>query len=111
MLKTRMEAAEMVATDLQATEEAIDAALACAAKLMAAIPAARAHANLSAMVGQTAIECAAEACATLVKARQQIIAAHNELGETQKSIGLGERAFGSLGGKPSRAALRVVDAA
>jgi hypothetical protein len=106
MLKQRRLAAEQVAESLFAAEAAIDAALACTAKLAGQMPAARQDANLSAIVGQAAIERAIEAMAALSQARGRIVATHHELSLTQNQIGLGAikvLAEGGSGEKPSNA--------
>jgi len=100
MLKERREAALQVAESLFAAERAIDVALASAAQLTAIMPTARTQANLSAVVGQGAIESAAEAFAALVRARQQIVATHQQLDETKVQIGLRTVAIGGGMEKP-----------
>lgn len=100
MLKERREAAEQIAERLFAAEAAIDAALTSAAELNAIIPVARSQANLSAVVGQDAIESAAETFAALVRARQQIVATHYRLDEAKTQIGLRTVAIGGGMEKP-----------
>jgi hypothetical protein len=100
MLKARRDAAMKVAESLFAAEDAIDSALARAAELSTAIVTARKDANLSAIVGQEALEVAAAAFASIARARGDIVEAHKRLGETQIQIGLGAIAFGD-NGKPS----------
>lgn len=113
MFKERREAAQQVAEHLFAAENAIDVALACAAQLTATMPAARTRANLSAIVGQNAIESAAETFAALVRARQQIVATHQRLDETKVQIGLRTVAIGGGMAKPLVAGnpLSIVDQA
>ena len=94
MLRQRREAAQQVADRLFAAEKAIDAALTCAAELNATMPVARTDANLAATVGQDALERAAEAFASLVQARRQIVEAHQRLDETKTRIGLRTIAIG-----------------
>lgn len=122
MLKERRKAAEQVAESLFAAEAAIDAALACTAKLAGQMPAVRQDANLSALIGQGAIERAIEAMAALSQARGHICATHKELSVAQGHIGLGAvhiTAGGGSGDKPPADAemlpmarqLRTVEAA
>ncbi len=100
MLKERREAAQKVADRLFAVEAAIDLALTRAAELNAAIPTARAEAKLSAVVGQDAIDRAAESFALLVQARRQMVEAHHCLQETRVQIGLREVSVGDALEKP-----------
>jgi hypothetical protein len=113
MLKQRRQAAEQVAERLFAAEQAIDAAITCAAELTAIMPTARAGANLSAIVGQDAMESAAETFAALVRTRHQIVTTHQQLDETKTQIGLRAVAFGGGMEKPEAQAshLSVVDRA
>lgn len=101
MLKQRRDAAQQVAERLFAAEKAIDTALRCAAELNATIPVARTDANLSATVGQDAIESAAEAFASLVQARRRMVEAHHRLDETKTRIGLRTVAIGGGMEKPA----------
>jgi hypothetical protein len=101
MLKQRRQAAEQVAERLFAAEQAIDAAITCAAELTAIMPSARAGANLSAIVGQDAMESAAETFAALIRARHQIVTTHQQLDETKTQIGLREMAVGGGMEKPA----------
>ncbi|MEA3065498.1 MAG: hypothetical protein QOJ27_1950 [Sphingomonadales bacterium] len=101
MLKARRDAATKVAQSLFAAEDAIDAALARAAELNAAIVTARTDANLSAMVGQDAFEMAASAFASLARARCDIIESHRRLSETKVQIGLRIMSVGELGKPPA----------
>ena len=101
MLKERREAAIRVADCLFAAEDAIDAALARAAELNAALVTARTEAGLSALVGQDAFEAAASAFAALARARRDIVETHKRLSETRIQVGLRSLAFGDMG-KPPR---------
>jgi len=101
MLKVRRQAAEQVAANLMAAETAIDAALTLTAKLAGEMPAVRADAGLSALIGQGALERAIEAMTALGLARNHIVATHRELSIAQTQIGLGAVnvvADGSSGG-------------
>ena len=60
------------------------------------MPMARTRINLSAVVGHEAIEAAAGSFAALIRARAQMIAAHNELAQTKIQVGLREYAMGGL---------------
>jgi hypothetical protein len=100
MLKARRDAALKVAESLFAAEDAIDAALARAAELNAAIVTARTDANLSAMVGHDAFEMAASAFAALARARCDIIESHKRLDEAKTQIGLRVMSVGELGKPP-----------
>ena len=111
MMQKRREALNMVTAELFPAETAIDAALALSAQLLGAQVNARRHANLSAVVGQKAIEESLAALAALGEARRRIVAAHAELGQVKIDIGLRTVAGGDSGDKPSSAAvsdLRVV---
>ena len=104
MLKVRRQAAEQVAASLIAAETAIDSALTLTAKLAGQMPAIRADAGLSALIGQGALERAIEAMSALGQARNHIVATHKELSIAQNQIGLGAInvvADGSGGTKPT----------
>ncbi|HYI41014.1 MAG TPA: hypothetical protein VE053_11925 [Allosphingosinicella sp.] len=103
MLKARRDAAMKVAKSLFAAEDAIDAALARAAELNAAIVTARSEANLSPMVAHDAFEMAASAFAALARARCDIIESHRRLDEAKTQIGLRVMSVGELGKPPAPA--------
>jgi hypothetical protein len=110
MLKQRRHAAEQVAASLMAAEAAIDAALTSTAKLAGQMPAIRADAGLSALIGQGALERAIEAMSALGQARNHIVATHKELSIAQNQMGLGAVkvvADGSGGTKPDAEVLPV----
>lgn len=109
MLNQRRQAAQNVADRLFAVEAAIDAAVTAAAELNAVLPTARTDANLSAIVGQDALDRTAEAFISLVQARRQIIEAHHRLEETRIQIGLRTVAIGGGAQKPPLRALAAVD--
>ena len=94
MPRTRQAAAQKVADRLFALENAIDLALTRAAELNAAMPQARTDARLPAMIGQSALDRAAEAFTSLVEARRRIVATHASLDEARLQIGLKEVATG-----------------
>lgn len=100
MLKTRRQAAIKVADRLFAVENAIDVAVRCAAELTAVMPEARTDANLSAVVGQEALDQAAQAFALLVQARRAMVETHHRLQETRVQIGLREVSVGDMSDKP-----------
>jgi hypothetical protein len=100
MLKQRRKAVEQVTEVLHAAEAAIDAALNKTAVLAAAIPVARADANLSALYCQEALERVSESIAAIAKARRGIVEAHKELAVVKVQIGLGAVALGDNGDKP-----------
>lgn len=88
MSDRRYEVAREVADQLFAAETAIDAALAQTATLAGLMPAIRADARLSALMGQGAIERAIEAVTALGQARRSIVETHKQLSITQKQMGL-----------------------
>jgi hypothetical protein len=96
MLKKRREAAQHIATNLFATEAAIDAALAKAAELAGSVPQARLHAEVGANFGQDAMASAARTMSILVEARKALLETHEHLAETQRLAGLREMAFGGM---------------
>lgn len=100
MLNKRREAAHRVAAGLFAVEEAIDLALTRAAELSAILPSARAEANLSAIIGQEAVEGAVGVLTSLAAARRQIVETHKRLDETKTQIGLRTLAIGDGTAKP-----------
>jgi hypothetical protein len=95
MPRLRQAVAQKVADRLFAVESAIDVALTRAAELTAAMPSARTEARLPAMVGQTALDRAAEAFTALVEARRRIVETHAHLDEARLQIGLREVDTGS----------------
>ncbi|HYD11324.1 MAG TPA: hypothetical protein VEC11_00600 [Allosphingosinicella sp.] len=94
MPRLRQAVAQKVADRLFAVESAIDLALTRAAELNAAMPQARTEARLPAMIGQAALDRAAEAFTALVEARRRIVATHQSLDEARLQIGLAEVASG-----------------
>jgi hypothetical protein len=100
MPRLRQAVAKKVADRLFAVESAIDLALTRAAELNAAMPRARHEARLPAMVGQAALDRAAEAFTALVEARRRIVATHASLDEARLQIGLPEVATGDSMPKP-----------
>ncbi len=103
MLKERRLLAQSVANQLFAAEAAIDAAIAATATLTGLMPAIRADAGLSALIGQDALLQASQTCAELVQARGSIVATHKALTVAQHERGLGAVMFGGLVTKPPMA--------
>jgi hypothetical protein len=99
MLNKRREAAMKVAQGLFALEKAIDDALTQCAEFHAMLPAARAEANLSPIVGQEAFEGAAAVFAALAQARTHMVETHKRLDQTKAQIGLRTVNFGDGQGK------------
>ncbi len=108
MLKARRQAAEQVAALLFETETAIDAAVTKAAELAAKMPVVRQDANLSALIGQSALEKTIATLTALAEARSSIVAAHKELSIAQQDIGLGAVALGGNYKIPDKAQLRQI---
>ena len=106
MSNRRLEIAHQVADQLYAAEAAIDAALTETASLAGLMPAVRADARLSALMGQGAIERAIEAVNALGQARRSIVETHKQLTITQKQMGLGAVNFGDLPEKPESASIQ-----
>jgi hypothetical protein len=101
MLKTRMAAGQAVAKCLFAAERAVDLAYTRIAELNAAIPTARLDANLSAIIGQDAIESSAEAMMLAARMRQLVVQAHERLSTAGGHMGLGAVAWGDEYKQPS----------
>lgn len=87
---------EALAVRLYAAESSIDRALADAAALAAALPAARAEAYLSAVTGQRAFSGAAAAVGALTDARGHLIQTHHTLAALARSLGLHTLARGPV---------------
>lgn len=89
MLKQRRMVAEQIAGALFEAEAAIDAALSKTANLTGVMPALRAQAGASALIGQDAVERASQAIVALAEARRAIVETHKELSIAQGQMGLG----------------------
>lgn len=100
MLVKRRNAMEAVAPELFAMESAIDEAILQSTRLTASLINERRNAGLSAVVGQDAIERSSATFATLIAARREIVATHEELGSLKKQIGLDAVMIGGGGQKP-----------
>ena len=93
---SRQSVGEALAARLYAAEAAIENALAETAGLAAALPAARAEAWLSAVVGQRAFTGAAAAVGALAEARGHLIHTHNTLAALAHRLGLDGLALGPV---------------
>lgn len=103
MLNRRLDAAKQVAAHLRETERGIDHAISSTARLISALPEARLSANLSAVVGQDALDSVVLALSGMTAVRRQIVTGHAQLDELRHQIGLGTRAFGDEAKIPSGA--------
>lgn len=104
-MSNKMEIARNVADHLFATEDAIDAAIACAAGLVNYMPVARKGVRASAEVGQPAFEQVIATMATLAEARRQIVNAHQALAESGRRVNVPAVNFGGFIDKPRNNAL------
>jgi hypothetical protein len=100
MLVKRRNAMEALAPELFAMESAIDDAILQSTRLTASLINERRNAGLSAVVGHDVIERSSATFSTLIAARREIVATHEELGNLKKQIGLGAVMVGGLGEKP-----------
>jgi hypothetical protein len=100
MLAKRRNAMDAVAPELFAMESAIDDAILQSTRLTASLINQRRNAGLSAVVGQDAIERSSATFSTLIAARREIVATHEELGHLKQQVGLGAVMFGNGGDKP-----------
>lgn len=91
MLNKRLAAAQKVAAQLYASEEALDALITEVGKLTAVMPAARAEAGVSAMFGQEAMVSANQVLGALISARGALLETHRNLDETKDQMGLRTR--------------------
>ncbi len=108
MRTKRIEATQMVATQLFAAEAAIDAAISETAKLSALMPEAKLIANLSTVLGQAALVSAGGTLQTLIAARHEIIKTHGALDDLKSEIGLRTMAMGGAVNKGSASPLLEV---
>lgn len=99
-MRDRMEVARNLASHLMATEEAIDAAIACAAGLAGYMPVARQSVRVSAAVGQPAIEQVIATMAMLGEARRRIVEAHQSLADSGRQARVPIQNFGGFVDKP-----------
>lgn len=96
MRKDRIEATNVLASQLFAAEAAIDTAIAEIAKLSSMMPEARIQAKVSACVGHDALQHASNSLLSLVEARTEIVSVHSALDQAKTDIGL--RTYGLGGG-------------
>ena len=90
----KMLVAQGVANRLFATEAAIDTAMVEASQLMGAMLTSRGELHMAASVGDEAVAKVAQAVSTLAIARQQVVAAHEELAEVKLRLGIRTRMMG-----------------
>jgi len=86
--------AQGVANKLFATEDAVDAAILEASKLMGALIEGRQDMRLSAVVGGESTARLAAALAALTEARQAVVDVHNELADVKLRIGIRTKLIG-----------------
>lgn len=92
----RSEVVASVAGDLNATEQAVDAAIARATSLVQSMIGARTALSLSPVTGAGSQARALEAIAALGTAREAIIAAHTEMAKDHRRMGWGTYAIGQM---------------
>lgn len=92
----RTEVVASVASDLHATEQAIDAAITHAATLVQSMIGARTALSLSPVAASASQAKAMEAIAALSAARETIVACHGELQKDHRRLGYGTYAAGPL---------------
>lgn len=85
----RAEVVASVAGDLNATEQALDQAIAKATTLVQSMIGTRTALNISPVVGAEAQTRALEAIAALGAARQAVVACHQELAKDHRRMGYG----------------------
>ncbi len=95
----RTEVVASVASDLHATEHAIDAAITQATTLIQSFIGARAALSLSPVAATASQAKAMETIAALAAARESIVACHAELQKDHRRVGFGVYNVGP-GGKP-----------
>jgi len=83
----RIDAARAGAQKLMRAEAAIDAALRETAELVGLLPSLRLEANLSAVIGQDAVEDLGQTLAHILSARRTIVRAHAGLQTVREQIG------------------------
>lgn len=94
-----MERAEIIASvagELNATESAVDSAIAHATTLVQSMIGARAALSVSPVAGAVAQTKAMETIAALAAAREAIVACHGELQKDHRRLGFGTYAMGPL---------------
>jgi hypothetical protein len=83
----RIDAARAGAQKLMLAEAAIDAALRETAELMGLLPSLRLQANLSAVIGQDAVDDLGQTLSHILAARRTIVSAHGGLQIVREQIG------------------------
>ncbi len=109
MRRKRIEATIDVTKILIEAEFALDRAVQATAQLNATMSSARITANLSAIVGQNALESAACSLSSLVAARSHLVETHHRLTAVKTDIGLREFAGGDPQTKPITGRFMVVE--
>jgi hypothetical protein len=112
MTEKNLPIARRVAAQLFETERALDGALSSAATLAGYLPQARQEVQLSAAVGQDAIEELLQTMVVIGEARRRLVATHQALANVQGRMGLRERNYGAFIDKPRDkecASLTLVD--
>ncbi|RZJ27682.1 MAG: hypothetical protein EON85_10690 [Brevundimonas sp.] len=100
-----MDKAEVIASvagDLNATEQALDAAIANATTLVQSMIGARTTLSLSPVTGADSQARAMEVIAALGAARSAIVACHEELAKDHRRMGWGPYAIGVLDKPPEQ---------
>lgn len=92
----RTEVVASVASDLNASEQAIDAAITSATTLVQSMIGARTMLSLSPIAGAGSQTKAMEALAALAVARQAMVECHSELNKDHRRLGFGAYAVGIL---------------
>lgn len=92
----RADATRAGAKKLMETEAAIDNALRHAAELAGLLPTLRLDANLSAVVGQKALEEVGETFSHILAARRTIVQAHDSLDQVRTNLGCRSVAVGVM---------------
>jgi hypothetical protein len=96
MLNQRLKAARSVAEELHRFENALDETISCGAQFSSRLVIARMEANLSAVVGQEALNKVFASLSAIVAARGQLVTAHHELKTVADDIGLQTVGFGQM---------------
>jgi hypothetical protein len=88
--------AQTVANKLFATEDAVDAAIIEASKLLSGIVEARHEMRVSAVVADEVIAKVTDALSALSDAQKAVVGAHNELAEVKLRLGIRAKMLGVL---------------
>lgn len=108
----RIDAARAGAQKLMRAEAAIDAALRETAELVGLLPSLRLEANLSAVIGQDAVEDLGQTLAHILSARRTIVRAHAGLQTVREQIGCRGVSVGDMdkpGDVPRTGGLRTLN--